>query len=76
MDFMEGKPEEGLAAVREQKTRVFESSKLQLMKKVIVRMANNTLQLNFHPKLSVLAKTKPLNVQVTLAVHMSGKPRQ
>ena len=51
-------------------------AKIQLMKKVIVRMQNNQLQLNFHPKLSALAKSRPLNVHVTLSVKKNNQARQ
>ena len=65
MDFMDHKENESQSLC---KSSMSTPPKIQLMKKVIVRMVNNALQLNFHPKLSALAKSKPLNVQVFLSL--------
>ena len=62
MDFKEDKKGEPCA-------------KMQLMKKVIVRMADNNLQLNFHPKLAAIARTERLRVGVKLEVIIGGNAR-
>ena len=70
MDFVDVK-----AASSDEQQKVLEnvmsfqqSPQIQLMKKVIVRMVNNSLQLNFHPSLSALARSKSLNVAVSLSL--------
>ena len=68
MDFMELKSSESQPSQLLQKQAISCPPRIQLMKKVIVRMVNNSLQLNFHPKLSELAKNRPLNVSVTLTL--------
>jgi len=42
------------------------------MKKVIVKMANDSLSLNFHPKLSALVRTEPLHLRVCLGLQVEG----
>ena len=71
MDYLDGG--KGAEAQRK-RIAVDPTSKFQLMRKVVVKMASNSLQLNFHPLLSKLAKTETLKVRadIELGFERSG----
>ena len=72
MDYKNGKSTE----TEQAEIDIESSAKLQLMKKVIVKMSNDTLHLNFHPQLAALAKTNSLKVRVNCEIEMPGKGKR
>lgn len=46
------------------------------MKRVILRMKDNALQVNFHPELASLAKQKSLDVAITVGISRQDQAEQ